>query len=168
MKTGAVPWYGLLVALILGLLHAWDAFDWYRLEDPKSRRLNAPQVKDGESRLGRVMPLGEAEDLEPGVLVEFKLPRTGSLTVSRVAATAGQRVAMHQGQLFVNGKKAKDPFGHHFGPDEVPEHLVPADCVFVLNDSRTRDSADYDSRSLGSIPVRAIRLWFPAREQRRR
>ena len=168
MKVGAVPWYGALVAA--GLTAAWGlhAFDWHRFEDPKKRRLNEPQLKDGESRLGRVMALGEPGDLEPGVLVEFELPRTGRPTVSRVAAVAGQRVALRAGELLVDGSPADDSFGLRRGPDELPEHLVPEGCVFVLNDLRTRDSAEFDSRSLGPIPVRAITLWFPPKEKRRR
>ena len=94
------------------------------------------------------------------------LRRGEVLLVKRVVATAGDRVAIRDGRLVVNGERVREPWSAprlidstYFGPVDVPEG-----SVFVLGDNR---SESIDSRDFGPVPVRQLEgrvvasLWPP-------
>jgi signal peptidase I len=79
-------------------------------------------------------------------------PETGTLLVKRVVAVGGDRVAIEDGVLVVDGKPACEPSidparqdGVWFGPV-----TVPAGEVFLLGDDR---GSSIDSRDFGPVPV---------------
>ncbi len=83
-------------------------------------------------------------------IVSFFSPSDGTLTIKRVVATAGHRVAIKDAQLEVDGTAVPESYvdrasidGVYFGPV-----TVPADSVFVMGDNRERS---IDSRHYGSI-----------------
>ncbi len=91
-------------------------------------------------------------------------PVTGALLVKRVVGTAGDRVAIEDGRLVVDGERVceagVDPSrldGVFFGPV-----TVPAGELFLLGDARA-DSVD--SRAFGTVTVDDVvgtvgaRLW---------
>jgi signal peptidase I len=99
-----------------------------------------------------------------GDLVVFHEPGDGSLAVKRVVGVAGDRVAIEDGLLALNGRLRHEPYvdqpsvdSLYFGPV-----VVPRDRVFVLGDNRA-DSRD--SRAYGAVPRRSlvgrvlVRLW---------
>lgn len=82
-------------------------------------------------------------------------PGTGTLLVKRVVALGGDRVALEDGVLVVDGVAVCEPTidparldGVWFGPV-----TVPAGHVFLLGDDRA-DSID--SRDLGPVPAAAV------------
>ncbi len=94
----------------------------------------------------------------------FRAPDGGSLAVKRIVGLAGDRVAIEDGVLAVNGHLQREPYvdqsrvdSVYFGPVAVP----PGD-VFVMGDNRA-DS--HDSRDYGAVPQRSLigrvltRLW---------
>jgi len=90
-----------------------------------------------------------------GDLVTFAAAGSDELTLKRVAALGGDRVAIHDGRLVVNRRSVPEPYADHrrmdsiyFGPVDVP-----AGSVFVLGDNRD-DSRD--SRDFGPVPVRDL------------
>jgi signal peptidase I len=99
-----------------------------------------------------------------GDLVVFRAPDGGSLAVKRIVGLAGDRVAIEDGVLAVNGKLEHEPYvdqatidSVYFGPV-----VVPRGDVFVMGDNRadSHDSRDYGAVPQGSLVGRVlVRLW---------
>jgi len=103
-------------------------------------------------------------DAHRGDVIVTHDPRTGSLIVKRVVATAGDSVGIDNGRLMLNGRIIAEDYvdnhdmgGFYFGPD-----VVPPGHVFLLGDNRA-DSID--SRAFGAVPIDSIdgrvltRIW---------
>ncbi len=98
--------------------------------------------------------------VHPGQLVVFRGPDDAEMPnnvvlLKRVVAEGGQTVSMRDGQLYVDGKPAQEPFvdqrtidGVYFGTVTVPEGEL-----FVLGDNR---ETSIDSRDFGPIPASEI------------
>jgi signal peptidase I len=100
-----------------------------------------------------------------GELIAFHAPPTGELTVKRVVGVGGDRVAIRDGVLFVNGDKVHEPYVDHAMVDSVyfGPVVVPSGTVFVMGDNR---GESIDSRVYGAVPRsdvigRVIPLWKP-------
>ena len=102
-----------------------------------------------------------ADAVTAGRLVVFPNPQDGHTTLKRVVAIGGQRVAIRDADLYVNGVRVEEPFvdhsridGTYFGPV-----TVPSGHVFVLGDNRARS---IDSREFGAVSLEdldATVLW---------
>jgi signal peptidase I len=90
-----------------------------------------------------------AADLHRGDLVVFRDP-AGDLTVKRVVGLPGDRVAMLDAMLTVDGVPVDEPYVDHAAIDGtyLPQVTVPEGAVWVLGDNRGRS---IDSRQLGPV-----------------
>jgi signal peptidase I len=97
-------------------------------------------------------------------LVVFKLPG-GELGLKRVVGLPGDRVALRDGALFIDGRRVEEPYvdyesvdGTFFGPVSVPP-----DRLFVLGDRRanSEDSRNFGPVSLGNVVGRAVFVIWP-------
>ncbi|MDX6562563.1 MAG: signal peptidase [Gaiellales bacterium] len=90
-----------------------------------------------------------------GDLVVFAAPDGGALSVKRIVGLAGDRVAIEDGVLAVNGKLRREPYVDHGSMDSVyfGPVVVPRGDVFVMGDNRA-DS--HDSRDYGAVPRRSL------------
>jgi signal peptidase I len=76
----------------------------------------------------------------------------GGLFVKRVIGIAGDRVAIRDGAVYLNGRKLREPYAD--GPtDGAGRYDVPAEHVFVLGDNRAQSC---DSRVWGPLAVRRV------------
>ena len=111
---------------------------------------------------------------ERGDIVLFRDPEGGAEPlIKRVVGLPGDRIAVHHGKLFLNGRPRKEsyvvnracvrgmPKTCSFGPIKVP-----GGHVFVMGDNRANS---YDSRFFGPVPEDFLigealfRFWPPGR-----
>ncbi len=98
----------------------------------------------------RLEPIGR------GDIVVFRYPRdTTKSYIKRVIGTAGDRVLIEQGRVYVNGQQLDEAYVPTFYADtrSYPEIVVPPHCYFLLGDHRTMSD---DSRDFGPVDQRYI------------
>jgi len=116
--------------------------------------------------------LVESKGPSVGDIVVFADPRGGpTLLVKRVVATAGQRVSLKRGVLYVDGRPQKlerdddgrliehlgevtHDAGRCDGDDDYGPTVVPPAHFFVMGDNR---AVSLDSRAMGPIPRHMLR-----------
>ena len=113
----------------------------------------APTVCTGD--LAVIDHLAPRRGLRPGDIITFPRPGDGTEMIKRVVATQGQRVAIADAVLLVDGVPVTEPYvdaatidGVYFGPV-----TVPAATVFVMGDDR---EFSVDSRAFGPVPVPTV------------
>lgn len=103
-----------------------------------------------------------------GEVAVFDSPENGKLLIKRIVAVGGDRVRLHNGQLWLNGNplSTKDnPLVEHFGeravrlnlahgggPD-ISDVVVPDGHVLAIGDHRGNS---HDGRFFGFTPVREL------------
>ncbi|MEZ6038764.1 MAG: signal peptidase I [Planctomycetota bacterium] len=93
-------------------------------------------------------------DVGRGDVVVLRYPRNPEVDfVKRVVALPGDRVAMRDGTLLVNGLEAAD-YGCIRDHETLPELTVPPQQFFVLGDNRP---ISCDSREFGLVPEHLLK-----------
>jgi signal peptidase I len=140
-----------LVVLLLGLL----AVRTFVAEPLRIRTGSmAPTLVEGEHVLVDKLPRGD-DDWRRGDVVAFPSPENDEMLVKRVVALAGERVALRDGRLAVDGRIVAESYTDpdaidsvYFGPVRVP-----AGHVFVMGDNRAESR---DSRTFGPVATSAL------------
>ena len=103
-------------------------------------------------------------DLERGDLVVVTPPDEQQLVVKRVVGLPGDRLAIRDAVLFVNGERVKEPYVDHKSIDALfyGPLVVPPEQVYVMGDNRAEsiDSRDYDGVPFGSVQGRVVTTWW--------
>jgi signal peptidase I len=99
-----------------------------------------------------------------GDLVVAIAPDDGKLVVKRVIGLPGDRVAIRDALLFVDGRKVVEPYVDHKSIDALfyGPVVVPADEILVMGDDRARsiDSRDYGTVPFSSVQGRVVLRWW--------
>ena len=124
-----------------------------------------PTLRPGDQVLVDKLAYGHARPRR-GDLAVFSAPDTHEVTLKRVVAVGGDRVAIEDGRLTVNRRPLRERYVDYTRVDSVyfGPVLVPRGSIFTLGDNRA-DS--HDSRDYGPVPVRSLigkvlfRFWRP-------
>ncbi len=113
-----------------------------------------PSLHDGDRLVVNRQSPAVAE-LVRGDVVILRYPRNPSVDfVKRVVGLPGDRVALRNGQLWVNGSMAEDRWTCIADLDTTHEVVVPEGSCFVLGDNRP---VSCDSREFGLVPEGMLR-----------
>jgi signal peptidase I len=106
------------------------------------------------------------EPIERGDIVVFRYPRDPSLSfIKRVIGTAGDRIRIDGGQVYVNDQALDEDYvpPAYTDAQSYPETVVPAHSYFVLGDHRSmsKDSRDFGPVSQSFIYGKAVFGYWP-------
>jgi len=109
------------------------------------------------------------EDIHRGDVVVFHYPRDPEKSyIKRVIALPGDRLRIDQGQVYLNGKRLREPYVPEDYRDtkSMPEMVIPDDEYFMLGDHRCISS---DSREFGPVDRdliygKAVFVYWPTRD----
>ena len=126
-----------------------------------------PTLSAGDSVLVDKRAYGD-DGPRRGDLVVFRAPADDDVTLKRVVGVGGDRVAIEDGLLVVNGRRPAEPYTDPEAIDSVffGPVRVPPGTVFVLGDNRfdSDDSRDYGPVAVGEVIGRVrARIWPPGR-----
>ncbi len=121
---------------------------------------------DGNSLLSAIPGIGQQDGDEwylfhppqRGDIVIFEPPQTHSEPyIKRIIALPGERVSVHDGGVYIDGKRLDEPYLNSLtlsqGVMTDQPYVVEPDHVFVLGDNRNNSR---DSRMFGSVPISNI------------
>lgn len=77
----------------------------------------------------------------------------GTILIKRVIGLPGETILIHQGKVFVNGKRLYYPYEKKTAIGEDVKINIPKDSLFVMGDNRNNST---DSRVFGPIKKKEI------------
>lgn len=91
-----------------------------------------------------------------GEIIICYYPNHTSTCVKRVIGIPGDRIAITDGEIYLNGEKLDESaYWEDSIRGDMAEITIPEDCVFVMGDNRN-DSSDSRSPMVGPIPYSRI------------
>ena len=79
-----------------------------------------------------------------GDVVAIRLAGPSVVYVKRIVGLPGERVAVVEGQLQIDGQVLLEPYVRHRRPWDVPEMTLGPDEYFVMGDNRGMSAGDHD------------------------
>lgn len=106
----------------------------------------------------------DADDLKRNDLVVVTPPEEPQLVVKRVVGMPGDRLAIRDALLYVNGRRVHEPYVDHASIDALFHGplVVPPERIFVMGDNRAEsiDSRDYDGVPFDRVQGRVVLRWW--------
>lgn len=162
MARRLVSWPLLLAVMVLAVAGGW----WLRGNVLSSYRVESGSMEPTLCAGDRVLvdKRVAADDLRRGDLAVVSAPDDGRLVVKRVVGLPGDRLAIRDALLFVDGKRVPEPYVDHSRIDALfyGPKVVPARQVWVLGDNRAEsiDSRDYNGVPYSSVHGRVLVRWW--------
>jgi signal peptidase I len=97
--------------------------------------------------------IGEVIVFEPPPLLQEYGYAADRAFIKRIMGTPGDRLAVHQGQVYRNGQPLVEPYIAESPKYEMEEVMVPPHTVFVMGDNRNNSN---DSHVWGFLPQENI------------
>jgi signal peptidase I len=140
-----------LVFLILALVLRHGVFTFYVVEGSSM----SPTLHQGE-RVAVNKLVYRLRAPQCGDVIVFRNPAGDNrVFVKRIIALAGDRVAINQGVVLVNGVPLEEDYIKASAWDHLDEVVVGPASVFVLGDNRS-PGGSLDSRGFGPIAISSI------------
>jgi signal peptidase I len=149
----------LLVAVVLAFLIRTFVVESYQV----SGYSMYPTLKNGERVLVNKL-IYRFSAPEPGQIIVFRSPVVPSQDwIKRVIAVPGERVAIRNGQVYIDGHLQPEPYVRFRGHSNYAPVTIPPGYLFVLGDNRPNS---YDSRYFGLLKESLVRgeaflVWWP-------
>jgi signal peptidase I len=162
MGLRAARWPVTLAVVALAVAGGW----WLRGNVLSSYRVDSGSMEPTLCAGDRVLvdKRVSAADLRRGDLVVAAAPDDGRLVVKRVVGLPGDRVAIRDALLFVNGERVAEPYVDHRSIDALfyGPKVVPARQIWVMGDNRAEsiDSRDYGGVRYSSVQGRVLVRWW--------
>jgi signal peptidase I len=159
--AGRRAWPVLAVVVVLAIAGGW----WIRGHVLGSYRVESgsmePTLCAGDEVL--VDKTVQPQELHRGDLVVAVAP-DGSLVVKRVVGLPGDRVAIRDALLFVDGRRVPEPYVDHRSIDALfyGPTVVPPRQLWVMGDNRavSIDSRDYNGVPYANLRCRVLLRWW--------
>ncbi len=154
-RAGLLRQVGLLLLWVgVALLLRWAVIEprWI----PSGSMLPTLQLNDRvlveklRARLHRPLPVGTIVVFHPPDALLAAGYDPDAALIKRVVGAAGDRIAVHDGQLFRNGQPVPEPWRAEPIAYELAPLAVPPDCLLVMGDNR---NASLDSHLWGPLPA---------------
>ncbi|MFC4076554.1 signal peptidase I [Salinithrix halophila] len=137
-------WITLLLALaviVIGFVIFNSFYTFYRVNGTSME----PTLKNGEIYL---VDKGN-QSIERGDIIVFHSSPDNLTFIKRVIGLPGEKVAIHENRVYINGKILPEPYiRNHPAIEKHKSVTVPPDHVYVLGDDRVKS---VDSRQIGPI-----------------
>ena len=156
---------GNIAYLVVGLLLIGLLFSCFGVVRVSGDSMD-PTLADGQFLVGlhlnNLLPL----TLSRGDIITATHANDDTLVIKRIIALPGDRVAMSEGQLYINGKLQYEPYIYEPMTDTpystIVEFTVPEGQYFILGDNRNISS---DSRDYGCITTQQLQTLILHRHQ---
>ena len=155
---------------IVGLIVIWTVIYIQRSYEvvrvPEGMTSMSPALQS--NMFYRFQQLRSPDDLRYAdiVFIRFKTEKEEKDYFGRVVGLGGDRIAIRRGRLVRNGEVVDEPYlvppvtplaRSCWEKVNMPELVVPARCVFLLNDDRV---AVQDSRTFGAVDAGIVRAFL--------
>jgi signal peptidase I len=147
------------------LVYRIPASGYFQVSSPSME----PTLHPGEVLLADPVYYRHHAPARGEVIIYFNPKHPTAPFIKRIIALAGDRIAVRDGRVIVNGMPVDEPHIHVGDPgfflNNVEELRVPAGHVYVIGDNRanstdSRDRAEHGPVPLGNLVARATEIVF--------
>jgi signal peptidase I len=152
-RKEALEWIlSLVIALGVGLILHFFVFQLVRVDGPSMQ----PNLHTDQRMFCTPATYFFRKPVRGEVVITSFPNRPGETFVKRVIGLPGEKIAVHDGAVYINGTAISEPYIKAPIQYVMEETVVPQDSVFVMGDNRN-DSSDSHDPSVGPLPLKMIK-----------